>query len=93
MDEFISKKTLLENMKKLQKSLDVQTDTVYKLLVARCCEEHQKLVENALTIALSEPQECPFLGDSMNCKPDGENCFSCGWNPVVAKSRLNALSK
>lgn len=111
MDEFINKKTLLSSMHKLQESVNIQTDPMYKTLVARLCEAHRNLVADTPGISLSEAQKkgtderphshaqktisykCPYSSpDVIDCKPDGENCDRCGWNPAVANARLNALT-
>ncbi len=35
--------------------------------------------------------ECVFQPESIECTR--RNCINCGWNPVVAKARLNAIMK
>lgn len=36
--------------------------------------------------------KCPFR-DNVSCYPSQKHCESCGWNPVVAKERLEKFYK
>ena len=35
---------------------------------------------------------CP-INESLQCPPKNRNCETCGWNPKVAKARLEKICK
>lgn len=69
------------NVKKVRYKKDVRT-----FCSIRCSAQHRSNLK-----VLEDLGECIFQPESIVCSE--RNCGNCGWNPVVAKARLEAFKE